>query len=119
MRINRMALTTPMVPNGQSERPRDPEKSMDDKHRTDELSEWLADVLKSCHRTGMVLPYIVSGISPNGTVTVIRMDGENVEVLAEHYEGGGSQLPMTITVIDQRNEAVRVTITSDRKLVYH
>ena len=31
--------------------------------------EWLADVLKSCHRTGMVLPYIVSGISPNGSVT--------------------------------------------------
>jgi hypothetical protein len=92
---------------------------MVDKTPTDELSEWLADVLKSCHGTGMFLPYIVSGISPNGSVTVIRMDGENVEVLAEHYEGGGFQLPMTITVIDQKNEAVRITINSERKLVYH
>jgi hypothetical protein len=108
-----------MMANRQRKQPPDPEKINGRKSATDELSEWLADVLNSCHRTGMVLPYIVCGISPNGSVTVIRMDGENVEVLAEYYEGGGFRLPMTITVIDQKNEAVRITINSDRKLVYH
>jgi hypothetical protein len=61
----------------------------------------------------------VSAISPNGNVTVVRMDGENVNVLAEHYEGGGLRLPMTITVVDQKNEAVRVTVGPKRSLTYH
>jgi hypothetical protein len=72
---------------------------------TDENSDlkvWLSDVLNSCHETGMVLPYIVAGTSPNGSVIVVRMDGENVEVLAEHYEDEGFRRPMTITVIDQK-----------------
>jgi hypothetical protein len=92
---------------------------MRDENPTAELDAWLADVLNNCRRTGMVLPYIVSAISPNGNVTVVRMDGENVDVLAEHYEGGGSRLPMTITVVDQKNEAVRVTVGPKRSLTYH
>jgi hypothetical protein len=92
---------------------------MSDEEPSDELVEWMTDVLNNCHRTGMILPYIVSSISPNGSVTVVRMDGENVEVLAEHYEGGGFRLPMTIAVVDQKNEAVLVTVGPNRNLTYH
>jgi hypothetical protein len=92
---------------------------MSDENPTTELDAWLADVLNNCRRTGMVLPYIVSAISPNGNVTVVRMDGENIDVLAEHYEGGGLRLPMTIAVIDHKNEAVRVTVGTNHSLTYH
>ena len=36
---------------------------MRDEKPSDELVEWMTDVLNNCHRTGMILPYIVSSIS--------------------------------------------------------
>ena len=85
---------------------------MRDEKPSDELVEWMTDVLNNCHRTGMILSYIVSSTSPNGSVIVVRVDGENVDVLAEHYEDGAFRLPMTIAVIDQKNEVVLVTVGS-------
>jgi len=61
-----------------------------------------------------VPPFIVIGLSPNGSVTVMRVraDGTDAELLAEHYEPEGFRVPMTLALIDQNNEALRGAITA-------
>jgi len=78
---------------------------MSDEKPSDELVEWMADVLNNCHRTGMILPYIVSSICPNRSATVVRMDGENVGVLAEHYEAAAFGCPYGAASTDHDPQA--------------
>ena len=53
------------------------------------------------------------GISPNGSICSVRMTGEDDgQVLAEHYEGEGFALPMTIIIVDRANNAARITVTA-------
>jgi hypothetical protein len=61
---------------------------------------------------GMIRPRIVCAVSPNGSTCVMRLHGEGVAVdpLAEHYEPAGLVLPMTIVVVDQRNEAAKLVL---------
>ena len=58
-------------------------------------------------------PFIVIGISPNGSTQVARFkeDGE-VNLLVEHHEKEGFRLPMTLALIDQDNKAIRGEITA-------
>jgi len=45
----------------------------------------------------------------------VRVHGGGIDpdVLAEHYEEEGFRTPMTIAVVDQTGEAVRIGITAD------
>lgn len=81
------------------------------------LNELLAEVFDHCEADGLVLPWIVTALAPNGSVLVVRMrgDGTPADVLAEHYEGGVFIAPMTIVVLDQRNEAAKVVIEATGK----
>src|SRR5262249_21994440 len=80
--------------------------------------EWLGDTLieiyDQCEERGMELPFIVCSVSPNGSALVLRVkgDGSPADVLAEHFEPAGFVLPMTIAIVDQRNEAARVTLNA-------
>jgi hypothetical protein len=79
----------------------------------DDLKELITEVLEECERRGLCLPFILCGISPNGSIISVRLTGEgSAQILAEHFEGEGFALPMTIVVVDRDNEAARVTVTA-------
>jgi hypothetical protein len=58
--------------------------------------------------------------SPNGSVTALRYKADDtgealaVDPLADHTERGGFELPVSIVILDQSGEAVRVSIEQDR-----
>jgi hypothetical protein len=74
----------------------------------DDLPEILAEIFSQCAEGGMVFPFIACAISPNGN-----------EILAEHYENQPFRLPMTITVVDQKNEVAVVEIDDGGNIVRH
>jgi len=80
-----------------------------------DLLEHLSEALEACVERGMQLPFIMCAISPNGSVLNMRVHGGGIDpdVLAEHYEEEGFRTPMTIAVVDQTGEAVRIGITAD------
>lgn len=79
----------------------------------DDLTTLITEVLEECEHRGMREPFILCSISPNGSATCMRCSSEKGgEILAEHFEADGFALPMTIVVVDQDNEAVRITLTS-------
>lgn len=41
------------------------------------------------------------------------------QLLAEHFEGGGFAVPMTIMVLDQNNVAAKLTIERDGDMGRH
>ncbi len=86
----------------------------------DGLTEVMGEFLQVCEKKGMVLPFILIGASPNGSVLALRVigDGSDGEVLAEHYEDEGFRVPVTCVVIDQTGEAARATIRAE-KVTYH
>jgi len=80
----------------------------------------LEEIFERCHEQGMELPWIVCLVSPNGCTTVMRINAKGMpgEVLAEHLEPEGFQLPMSIVVVDQHNAVANVTIeTPDEQLL--
>ena len=89
-----------------------------DETRKDErktvMATSLDEILKACEKKGMEPPFIFVGASRNGTVVVMRFrgDGSEGEVLAEHIEDEGAQMPITCMVLDQNDEVVRTTIRS-------
>jgi hypothetical protein len=86
-----------------------------------DMTDVIVEVVQQClDRHGMRPPLIMCAISPNGSVIVCRFS-ENPEPqnLAEHFEGGGFALPMTLVVLDQRNDAVRVTLNAQGKKAWH
>jgi hypothetical protein len=79
----------------------------------DDLQELIVEVLEECERRGMRLPLILCGISRNGSTISARFTGEgSAEILTEYVAVEGFVLPMTVVVIDQDNEAARVTVTA-------
>jgi len=87
----------------------------------DELKEALLEIWRPCEEQGMQLPFITCAVSPNGSVLAVRVngDGSGADTLAEHYETEGFSLPMTFAIIDQRNEAVTVTLEASGEKVWH
>jgi hypothetical protein len=81
-----------------------------------DLTEWLREALDTCIERGMQLPFIVCSISPNGSVVCMRVHGmgRDPDILAEHYETV-FRTPITIAVVDQTGEAVRITVGPDTK----
>lgn len=78
----------------------------------DELSDYVVEIFDKCEERGMQVPFIVCAVSPNGSMVCARVyrDGGGPDILAEHFEAEGYRLPMTCMVVDQNNEAARVTI---------
>jgi hypothetical protein len=81
------------------------------------LNEILTALIEQADEDGMRPPFIVCGISPNGSVMIARIAPGIADTLAEHYEAEGFRLPMTIALIDQDNQAIRGEITAKGKLV--
>ena len=86
----------------------------------EDMTATLAAILQECEHRGMVLPFVVVAASRNGSVLAVRIpgDGREGEVLAEHYEDGMFVVPITCMVLDQTNEAVRITI-GESTVTYH
>ena len=86
----------------------------------EDMTATLAAILQECEHRGMVLPFVVVAASRNGSVLAVRVpgDGREGEVLAEHYEDGMFVVPITCMVLDQTNEAVRITI-GESTVTYH
>ena len=85
----------------------------------DDLPKLLAEIFSQCAEGGMVFPFIACAISPNGNVCVFRVEPAGNEILAEHYENEPFRLPMTITVVDQKNEVAVVGIDDGGNIVRH
>jgi hypothetical protein len=85
-----------------------------------DLRDALTELLQWCGDDGMTFPVIMCAVSPNGSILVNRIDGTGAsEVLAQHFEGGGFAVPMTIMVLDQNNVAVKATIDHSGKMSWH
>ena len=87
----------------------------------EDLSAAFADVLNECARRGMAPPFIVVSVSRNGSVIAIRVfldSNSEAEVLVEHFEVEGFAMPINIMVLDQNNDAARITIEAGA-VVYH
>jgi len=78
--------------------------------RKSDLTKFIATV-RECREDGMVMPFIVCAVSPNGSVAVSRVGSGDVKPIAEHYETRGFSVPMTIVVVDQENTTAKATIT--------
>ncbi len=78
-----------------------------------DLTDSIAVVLKQCRDDGMVPPFTLCAVSPNGSVYVSRFVSGHVQPLAEHYEDRGFSVPMTIVVLDQENTAAKMTLEPD------
>ena len=80
----------------------------------------LDEILQECEHSGMVLPFVMVAASRNGSVFAIRIPGGGceVETLAEHFEDGVFLAPVNCMVLDQTNEAVRITI-GEGGITYH
>jgi len=81
---------------------------------------YFGDVFKRYRESGMVVPFVACAISPNSSVIALRMERKSdAQVLAEHTEGAGFRLPMTIVVVDRKNESAKITIDTTGKMTRH
>ncbi len=76
-----------------------------------DVTNFIGTVIRECRDDGMIMPFIICAVSPNGSVAVSRVGSGDVETLAEYYEGRGFSVPMTIVVVDQENTTAKATIT--------
>src|SRR5262249_8748086 len=95
-------LATPMDQEGPGGQ-KPPVLSMGAQEKRDELSEAMRDVLRQCLEQcleqGMQPPLILCVVSPNGSVMVMRTDGEHPEILTEHTEGAGFSTRINCMVV--------------------
>ena len=86
----------------------------------EEVTAALGEILFECERRGMVPPFIWVAASRNGSVVAIRVpsDGREGEMLAEHFEDDMFLWPVTCMLLDQQNEAMRITIGPE-EVTYH
>jgi hypothetical protein len=85
-----------------------------------DLRNAMSELLQWCGDHGMTFPVIMCAVSPNGSILANRIDGMGgSEVLAQHFEGVGFAVPMTIMVLDQNNVAVKATIDHSGKMSWH
>jgi hypothetical protein len=82
-----------------------------------ELQDILTEAFNQCIAHGMKLPFIVSAISINGSVLVLRVnDGRGPDMLAEHFEDDVFTSPVNLMVVDRHGEAARVLIAASGKI---
>jgi hypothetical protein len=85
----------------------------------DELSEVIREALRQCVEQGMQPPLILCVVSPNGSVMVMRTDGEHPEILAEHTESAGFPTPINCMVVDRTGAAAHITIEPSGATTFH
>lgn len=87
----------------------------------EQLSKIFTSALRACTERGMKLPFVLCAASRNGSILAMRVigDGQSPDVLAEHYEGAGFALPVSIMIIDQAGDAIRVVILLDGSTSLH
>ena len=64
-------------------------------------------------------PLILCVVSPNGSVMVMRTDGEHPEILTEHTEGAGFSTPINCMVVDRAGAAAHITIEPSGATTFH
>jgi hypothetical protein len=85
-----------------------------------EVSKIIAGILRECLQEGMEPPFVLCSISPNGSLLGMRIsDKGHTELLAEHFEPEGFRLPMTIVVLDQKNNGFRMVLDGTGKTTRH
>ena len=85
-----------------------------------DLRNAMAELLEWCGDDGMTFPLIMCAVSANGSILANRIDGAGgSEVLAQHFEGAGFAVPMTIMVLDQNNVAIKATTDHNGKMSWH
>ena len=77
----------------------------------------IAEILKWCEDDGMTFPVILCTVSSNGSILANRIDGMGgSEVLAQRFEPEGFAAPMTVMVLDQKNNAAWITIDQNGEM---
>jgi hypothetical protein len=78
------------------------------------LREALNEILDECHEMGMQMPFVVSLVSPDGNVPVLRWHGfdKDPDVLAMHLFGE-VPLSVVIMVLDQCSDVKITTVEVD------
>ena len=85
----------------------------------DDLPEILAEIFSQCAEGGMVFPFMRARLAPTAMSASFAWSRPANEILAEHYENQPFRLPMTITVVDQKNEVAVVEIDDGGNIVRH
>ena len=84
----------------------------------DDIGSAITDMLRMCAYDGMTFPVILCAVSPNGSIYASRFDGlGGSEPLAEHFEGEGFALPMTLMVLDQNNVVAKAAIKHSGNMI--
>ena len=84
----------------------------------DDLTTWIAALLNECVDRGMDVPLVFTWVTANGSVIVIKYaadgaGGMSAEILAEHVEPGGLELPVNCMICDRSGIALRAAIQHD------
>jgi hypothetical protein len=79
------------------------------------LGRAAAELVDLCVRKGMVIPFIISMVSPNGVILVVRTGPEALVInpILEHYSEPIATYPVTITVVDRNGEASAWRLNAD------
>ena len=80
---------------------------------------FLGNALSNASSKGMQPPLILCVVSPNGSVMVMRTDGEHPEILTEHTEGAGFSTPINCMVVDRAGAAAHITIEPSGTTTFH
>ena len=89
------------------------------------LAAKITEAISVCLQRGMKPPFTVAMVGSNGSVFCLRYDrneaGDGLEAaeLAEHGDPGGFAPPISMMIVDQAGEAVRVKIAQDARTTYH
>jgi hypothetical protein len=78
----------------------------------EELTDHLREGLNNCLERGMSPPFILCGVSPNGSICCMRcpLDGATPEMLADHNELPGFKVPVNTMVVDSLGKAALLII---------
>jgi hypothetical protein len=77
-----------------------------------DLNDTLSQICEECETEGMEPPFILCLASRNGAIRCLRVDHAKTETLAETKQEE-FMLPITMMVLDQRDMAAHVTITTE------
>lgn len=71
------------------------------------LGRATAELVDLCVGKGMIVPFTIAMLSPNGVFIVVRTDraAAIIETVLEHYPEPIAAYPVTITVVDRTGEA--------------
>jgi hypothetical protein len=80
----------------------------------EELRAILKQAFTAAEEAGMVWPLILVAVAPNGSICGDRVHNPKTptDVLVRHLEAGIMKPPLTLFLLDQNNQSLKVTIES-------